>query len=476
MTLLKRCMGWGIGLIQNFRQDGDNLRVKRFRATVRSSEFRALSWRLLLSYVGAMGAVFTLSTVAIYQSVAHSLYARLDERMVTLADAAAHNLPAILAGQQVEASPPLAQPDDDGDLDLPWQDLQEASQGLEWFDAQGQLQGRSGSQFFGGPLQPGSGFQTQQAEEMYVLTVPVYASRSETPRQLLGYVRVSQSAAAEHEELERLLYGMGWGGVLAIALIGTTGWWLTQRSLQPIEQSVHQLKQFTADASHELRSPITAIRTAVEVMQTHPERIHPADVTKLELIASATQHMGRLVEDLLILARSDTSSDHSSSTGIAIPIDELLDDLVQWLQPQAQTQAIQLATTPLPEVQVRGDADQLRRLFLNLLENALHYTPAGGSVQVSLALQDAYPPFACIHVKDTGIGIAPEQIPHVFDRFWRADQARDRRSGGTGLGLAIAQAIARIHGGKITVTSQLGVGSCFRVEIPAIAPQKTPQT
>jgi hypothetical protein len=105
-------------------------------------------------------------------------------------------------------------------------------------------------------------------------------------------------------------------------------------------------------------------------------------------------------------------------------------------------------------------------LFVNLLENALHYTPSGGTVRVSIAPIEASHDSVVIQVEDTGIGIAPEHLAYVFDRFWRADQARNRREGGSGLGLAIAQAIAQAHGGIITVTSQLGAGSRFQVELP----------
>lgn len=117
-----------------------------------------------------------------------------------------------------------------------------------------------------------------------------------------------------------------------------------------------------------------------------------------------------------------------------------------------------------------GDSAQLSRLFSNLLENALQYTPEGGSVTLTLHQQNRY---AIVSVRDTGIGLAPEQIAHVFDRFWRADKARSRREGGTGLGLAIAAAIAKHHGGKITVTSELDVGSCFQVRLPLMHLEKT---
>lgn len=111
-----------------------------------------------------------------------------------------------------------------------------------------------------------------------------------------------------------------------------------------------------------------------------------------------------------------------------------------------------------------GEPVQLRRLFTNLIENALHYTPSGGVVEIKTSHAGSH---LYVNVQDTGVGIAPEQIEHVFDRFWRADRSRSYHAGGAGLGLAIAQAIAQNHGGSIAITSQLGVGSCFTVRLPA---------
>ncbi|HBL13705.1 MAG TPA: two-component sensor histidine kinase, partial [Cyanobacteria bacterium UBA11162] len=226
------------------------------------------------------------------------------------------------------------------------------------------------------------------------------------------------------------------------------------------------LKQFTADASHELRSPLTAIKASVEVMRNHPERIHPKDAKKLAAIASATAQMSHLAEDLLFLARTDATVLTSMGEQIPIPLNKVLQDLLELLEPFAQDKEINLESELLMSISVMGNEIQLTRLFANLLENAIQYTLPGGTVRVILAKQNR---FAIVSVKDTGIGIEREHLPLVFDRFWRADKARSRREGGTGLGLAIAQAIAQRHGGKITVTSKVGVGSCFQVRLPMIS-------
>ncbi|MBD3561321.1 ATP-binding protein, partial [Planktothrix sp. FACHB-1355] len=139
------------------------------------------------------------------------------------------------------------------------------------------------------------------------------------------------------------------------------------------------------------------------------------------------------------------------------------EDLLEMLELQAEEKEIYLKSNLLVGIFVKGDAVKLMRLFANLLENALQYTPAGGTVTLTMKNVDKY---VFVSVEDTGIGIAPEHLKSVFDRFWRADKARSRRQGGQGMGLAIAQAIAQFHGCEITVSSEVGVGSCFRVRLP----------
>jgi two-component system OmpR family sensor kinase len=145
-----------------------------------------------------------------------------------------------------------------------------------------------------------------------------------------------------------------------------------------------------------------------------------------------------------------------------ITLDEILEDLVDLYSDRADEAQISLKSQIIPNVEVNGDASQLQRLFTNLLANALQYTAPGGKVVVSLQQTGIY---AIVSFEDTGMGIAPEQLSHIFDRFWRADQARRQHDNGSGLGLAIAKTIAQHHQGDITVRSELGAGSCFQVKI-----------
>ncbi|MFM7426055.1 MAG: sensor histidine kinase [Elainella sp.] len=435
--------------------------------------FKPLRWRLLLSSLGVMALTLAAAETAVYQYVRISLTHKFDRELATLADAAAHSLTDIAAHRPSEATRSI---DNDGDLDIPWQNLQ-TQQGVEWFRADGTRLAVSGRNRIATPLI--KQFHTEQHGGMRALTIPVYgvanASRSDQQTdqptgqqsgQLVpGYVRVSASTAAMAEELERLRWGLIWGGSVALLVCGFGSGWLTQQALRPIEQSFQRLKQFTADASHELRSPLTAIRTSVEVMQSHPERIHPADVQKLNLIASTTVEMTQLVEDLLLLARADATHPLVDAGWITLPLDELLEELADGMAGVAAANQIQFKTDLVPDTQIQGNPLQLKRLFANLLENAFSYTSANGTVSLSSSVQDGW---VSVEVQDTGIGIAPEHLSQIFERFWRADQARSRREGGSGLGLAIVAAIVQTHRGEISVRSQPGRGSCFQVDFPLV--------
>jgi signal transduction histidine kinase len=426
--------------------------------------FQTLGKRLLFSYVGVMVAIWATSTTVVYHFLSYNLYHSLDSEILNLATAASHNLIASQVDKKAFNTkiPKVIDDDDDGDLDIPWQDLHEEHQQVEWFDENGQLLAKAGSTISHIPFI--ASFNFTQHQKIRSITIPVdLHALSAKEKKLQGYVRVSESTEELEEELHRVLWGFELGGLIVIILSSLGGWWLTRQSLQPIEQSFLQLKQFTADASHELRSPLTVIKTSVEVIMNYPDRIHLSHVDKLEAISSATNQMTHLVEDLLLLARTDTLTNTPVLEWMTIPLDELLEDLVEFLETQAVSKNITLNLEISGEVLINGNPTQIKRLFSNLLQNALHYTSSGGSVIVSVVKLER---LIVINIQDTGIGIAPEHIPLIFNRFWRANQARSRREGGLGLGLAIALAIARTHRGDITVTSEVGVGSRFQVRLP----------
>lgn len=429
--------------------------------------FRALSWRLLIYYLTIMMAILSTSLIGVYEFFALTLYQQLDRQLLTLADAAAHILPEIQEHQSDINSSLLPHFDNDGDLDIPWQTLQQPSQGVEWFDKNQQKIVSAGGIFPNKPLpqiiHPDQIIYSKNNGQVRSLVLSVYQEKQEK-KFLMGYVRTSESTEEIEMILNQLKLGMIFGGLLASSLTAFGGMWLTKQSLKPVEKSFEKLKQFTADASHELRNPLAAIRACVEVMQSHPERIHPQDIDKLNAIASGTHQMSNLVEDLLLLARSDQDP-VIPSRWVLVPLDELLEDLVDFISTQAEKKHLKIINKIEPLISIKGNGDQLWRLFLNLLENAIDYTEDGGKITVSLQQEEKW---IVVEIQDTGIGMAPEHLPYIFDRLWRADQSRTRREKGYGLGLAIAQTIADHHQGKITVTSELGKGSCFTIRFPTV--------
>ena len=343
------------------------------------------------------------------------------------------------------------------------QQLRDRALAFQWFDPQGRLLEQQGASA-DIPSVPFEANQTIQAQtegiRLQIVTLPIIESNT---KRLIGYIRVSQSLEEVDETIARLDWGLAVGAVVAVVLSSLGGSWLNRQAMQPIEESFERLKQFTADASHELRSPLMAISTNTEVALTYPEGMRVSDGEKFRAIASASEQMTQLTEDLLLLARTEKVADYEFKP---LNLSILLTDLVNLYKPQAQVKQIELKAQISSNLKLIGDETKLARAFTNLIQNAIQYTPAGGKVEV---IGDRLGRELKVTVADTGIGIAPKHLNLVFERLWRGDRSRSYYEGGAGLGLAIAQAIVRNHRGTITVTSQLEVGSCFVVRLPATA-------
>jgi heavy metal sensor kinase len=235
--------------------------------------------------------------------------------------------------------------------------------------------------------------------------------------------------------------------------------------LERIETSFNKITQFTADASHDLRTPVAVMRTAAEITLRRP-RAAAEYRDALSKILTTSVETSELLENLLTLARAD-----AGALGMDMhPVD--LGSHVRKAQERASVlsaeKALDVAVkAPTSPVWVRADAIAIDRLLLILLDNAVKYTPSGGRCEISLSQTDGH---AEITVKDSGIGIAREDLSNIFERFYRADRARSKDTGGVGLGLAIAKWITERHGGTIAAESALGSGSAFHVRIPAAAP------
>ncbi len=405
--------------------------------------FRAIRYRLLLSYLLVLGSVLTIFALSVRIVFERNRVDQLTEDLTTIAEAATREL-------QFEDNKPKV------DSDFADKDLKGRDRSLQWFDSHGKLIVTHGISF---PHLPSvlnrQGKSSASQAHTQSVTLPIASKDGHR----IGFVRASQSLNAIDKTLDQLNWGLGSGILLALILSGAGGVWLTSQAMQPIEHSFQQLQQFTADASHELRSPLTAIKNNAAVALKYPTGLRSSDRQKFEAIISAANQITHLTADLLLLARVDRAKPHTQ----VHQLDRILAELIQQLQPQLDEKAIQLSPNLMANLSVAGEAPQLSRLFRNLLENAIQYTPNGGQISIKTGV---YRKYIQIEIEDTGIGIASADINKIFDRFWQANSARSYHSGGSGLGLAIARAIANHHNGQISVTSQLDKGSIFTVRLP----------
>jgi heavy metal sensor kinase len=230
--------------------------------------------------------------------------------------------------------------------------------------------------------------------------------------------------------------------------------------LSRLNQSFRQIQQFSADASHELKTPLTTIRGEAEVALMG--ELTPGEYRRtLQSIVEEVERMSAVVENLLTLARAD--ADQVSLRREPVPLHETVMAVFEGLEGVARRKGVSLDLDEIAEVCCEGDALWLQQVVTNLVANAVKYTLPGGRVWIGLREEKGW---ACLTVRDTGVGIPPEHLPHIFDRFYRVDAGRSRDSGGTGLGLSIVRWVVEAHGGTVHADSELGQGSTFTVRLP----------
>jgi heavy metal sensor kinase len=231
-----------------------------------------------------------------------------------------------------------------------------------------------------------------------------------------------------------------------------------------LDKAFQRQKQFTSDASHELRTPLAVIE-AESTLALQKERPSGDYRQSLEIISQESSQMSSLIDQLLTLARADAGKEQWNFT--EVNLGKLISNVSTDVEVLCQEKGLSFQLGQTQDLVVKGDEARLRELFMNLLDNAIRYTPAPGTVSVSLRREGQ---MAVVAITDTGIGIPAEDIPFIFERFYRVDKSRSHAEGGSGLGLAICRHIAEVHGGKIEVESQVGAGSTFSVWLPVQSP------
>jgi OmpR-family two-component system manganese-sensing sensor histidine kinase len=369
---------------------------------------------------------------------------------------------------------------------------------IEWFSSTGELIWSTLAAPLDVSLHPNSTGETVRVSSS-PLVLRQITQRIEVGRSVLGYLRVSHPWFEVTKPSREFFVDLALGIGAMVAAVGAIGWFLSGLAMEPVRESYQRLKQFTADASHELRSPIAVIQTNVQVALADPDPDPQSLLQHLRVVERLTRRLGRLVDDLLFLARQDSGIVQSRWRAIAL--DKLLQEVIEEQQTLSAEKGIQITLTVLPPNSIpavspsvflddqpdggaaialvpsqspsnlwtlTADRDQLVRLFTNLVGNAVQYTPPQGQVNLELQRVGRVGSYALqVKVKDTGVGIPPEAIPHLFDRFYRVDPARSQTSNtGSGLGLAIAQAIVQNHQGQIQLESELNQGTTVTVTLP----------
>jgi heavy metal sensor kinase len=303
----------------------------------------------------------------------------------------------------------------------------------------------------------------QRFRVMLLLTAPVLLVAASA-----GGYWISRRALAPVDAISRAAQRISIENMAERLEVPKTGDELTRLSetlnemLARLESSVRRMTQFTADASHELRAPVSLIRTTAEVAVMKRDRPAGEYLASLDEILEEAERTSQVVDSLMLLARADSSKEILER----IPVDaaSVVQNAAEQGQRLARSHGVAFSLKlPANPIQIHADPEALRRALLILMDNAAKYTLSGGSVQVGLEARDGH---AIASVSDTGIGIDASDLPYVFDRFWRADKARSREQGGAGLGLSIAKWIVEMHGGKISVQSNLGKGSTFELSVP----------
>lgn len=408
--------------------------------------FRNLRWRLTMWFIALSTVVYALAVILGYFLFRGSLLSLIDEEVNTLV---AEIEPAIIL---VDSKPNLSRWAKDA-KNTPFKFLPT----IQLFDNQRNLletHGPPGLEHLYGPDIK----EIDQPEPQH--DVRLFSTPIRENNKLAGFLQIQLSLRSLDHAVNQYMYTMGLLTPFLVVASGFAGYFFSGMAAKPLEESFDLLRRFMNDAGHELSTPISIIQANAEAMELDlPEMESTSPVAnKLAIISRSTERMGRLVSDLMLLAKMESPQIKSRQT--QLQLDVVAKNVLEEFDELFKNKGISLVHDHLSPIQLVGDSDALKRLLTNLLQNAMRYTDKGGSVTVKVEPAGR---FAKLSVSDTGIGIPPESVPKIFDRFYRVDKSRSRAAGGVGLGLSIVRAIVDAHKGKVEVTSEVDKGTTFNI-------------
>lgn len=422
--------------------------------------FTSTRWRLTLWFVAVLALILTVLGVAVFFTTRAVLFDAVDDSLRSRATTEVRLLMPRLHQQGRPQQPPATVI------------VGPAFTAGGYFYA---LVDRDGEMLAGTPNVDPDGLASQETIEKALEGGPAFENTdSSTGENLRVYVvplegpqatgvvlEVGRSVEPEREALRRLIFILGGGGAAGLALALVGGFFLAGRALRPIGAAMDRQRAFVADASHELRTPLSLIRANAELLQRHSREPVRTNMPALNDIIRETDGLSTLISQMLTLTKADAATTPFVFTEVVLH--DLVEDVGKQVRVLTDKKGLQLDVRVDGPVRVRGDEMRLRELLLILLDNAIKFTGAAGTVGLTLEADGGK---AVVRVTDSGSGIPPEALPHVFDRFYRADKARSRAEGGAGLGLAIAKWIVEAHRGSIRVDSYPGTGTTFTIELP----------